>query len=146
MQRRMVVTLAVLALLVAGVTGCKKKEEQTAPQTTTPAETGSTAATAPGATATTPGSAAVPEPSATGMTGEGLYKQHCAACHPNGGNTIKPDKPLGKKALAKHKITKSEDIVKVMRNPGPGMNKFDQGMLSDDDAKKIGDYILLTFP
>lgn len=142
MQRRMVVTLAVVALLAAGVTGCKKKEEQTAPQTTAPAETGSTATTAPGATATTPGIA----PSATGMTGEGLFKQHCAACHPNGGNTIKPDKPVGKQSMAQHKITTSEEIVKVMRNPGPGMNKFDQSMISDEDAKKIGDYILATFP
>lgn len=147
MQRRMVVTLAILALLAGGVTACKKKGEEA---TTTPGAT----ATAPGSTTTTPGStAATPgstattgAASATTTTGEQLFKQHCEACHPNGGNTIKPDKPLSKSSLAKHKITTSDDIVKVMRSPGPGMNRFDTTMIPDSEAKKIGDYILATFP
>lgn len=134
MQRRLVVTLAVLALVSTAVTGCKKKsEEQVTP---------------PQSVATSAGPAAKqPAPSATGLSGEQLFKQHCAVCHPNGGNTITPAKPLGAKAMAERsKITKPEDIVKVMRNPGPGMTKFDEGMISNDDAKKIGQYILATFP
>ncbi|MBU5613342.1 c-type cytochrome [Geomonas azotofigens] len=136
MQRRLVVTVAVLALITGSVAGCKKKSEEQAqpPQ--------SVVSTAKSATSTAP-----PAPSSTGLTGEQLFKQHCAVCHPNGGNTITPSKTLSAKAMAdRSKITKPEDIVKIMRNPGPGMNKFDEGMISNDDAKKIGQYILATFP
>ena len=134
MQRRLVVTLAILALISA-VTGCKKKSEEQAqpPQSAT-------------TTAAPAAPAAPPSPSATGLTGEQLFKQHCAVCHPNGGNTISPSKTLSAKVLSASKITKPEDIVKVMRNPGPGMSKFDEAMISNDDANKIGEYILATFP
>ncbi|ACH38603.1 lipoprotein cytochrome c, 1 heme-binding site [Citrifermentans bemidjiense Bem] len=134
MQRRLVVTLAILALVATCVTGCKKKSEEQAqpPQSTTAA----------------PAAPATPQPaaSATATTGEQLFKLHCAACHPNGGNTITPAKTLSKKAMADRNIKSTDDIVKIMRNPGPGMNKFDEGMIPKDDAKKIGDYILATFP
>jgi mono/diheme cytochrome c family protein len=136
MQRRLVVTLAILTLVATGVTGCKKKsEEQAQPQT-------------PQSTTTAPAAPAEQQPAAstTATTGEQLFKQHCAACHPNGGNTITPAKTLSKKAMADRNIKSADDIVKIMRNPGPGMNKFDEGMISNDDAKKIGDYILATFP
>jgi cytochrome c6 len=32
-----------------------------------------------------------------------------------------------------------------MRNPGPGMNKFDEKTIPDKEAKMIADYILKTF-
>ncbi len=134
MQRRLVVTLAILVVIASGTVGCKKKSEEQAqpPQTTT----------APAAPAPTE-----PAPSATGLTGEQLYKQHCAVCHPNGGNTITPAKTLSAKGMAERGTVKSaDDVVKVMRNPGPGMNKFDQSMISDEDARKIGDYVMATFP
>lgn len=134
MQRRLVVTLAILAVVATGLTGCKKKSEEQAqpPQTTTtPA-------------APTP---AEPSPAATGLTGEQLFQQHCAACHPNGGNTITPAKTISKKAMAERGTVKTvDDVVKAMRNPGPGMNKFDQAMISDDDAKMIAEYMFATFP
>ena len=137
MQRRLVVTLAILAVIASGAVGCKKKSEEQAqpPQTTT-------APAAPAAPAVTE-----PAPSATGLTGEQLYKQHCAVCHPNGGNTITPAKTLSAKGMAERGTVKSaDDVVKIMRNPGPGMNKFDQSMLSDEDARKVGEYVLATFP
>ena len=140
MHRRIVVTLAILAVSASGIVGCKKQEKAEAPQTTT-----APAAPAPSATApvTPPGT---PAPSETGLTGEQLFKQYCAACHPNGGNTINPQKKLDAKGMAaRSKITKPEDIVKIMRNPGPGMNKFDEGTISDRDAMKIGEYVLATF-
>ena len=52
---------------------------------------------------------------------------------------------LHKKSLAEHGITKPEDIVKTMRNPGPGMTKFDKKIIPDEEAKKIAKYILETF-
>lgn len=77
--------------------------------------------------------------------GEELFKQHCAMCHPDGGNIINAKKTLRAKDLKANKITKAEDIVKVMRNPGPGMNKFDEKMIPDKDAKEIAQYILKAF-
>jgi cytochrome c6 len=141
MHRRMVVLMALLAIGTVGMTGCKKKSETTeAPQTTTaPAQPMTTASTSKS-------EAPAPlAPSETGLTGEALFKQHCAACHPNGGNTINPSKPLGAKEMAKHGIATPEDIVKVMRHPAHGMTTFDVATISDKDARKIGEYVLKTF-
>lgn len=136
MQRRLVVTLAILALTVSGVTGCKKEEKAAAPETTqAPATTTAPTATTPATTAT----------AGSGLTGEQLFKQHCAVCHPDGGNTINPSKPVGKESLASRNITTHEHIVNAMRNPGPGMNKFDESVISDEDARKVAEYMLTTF-
>lgn len=142
MQRRMAAIVAIMTVCAIGVAGCKKKEEE---KTEGSAGTVTTSTATPAPAAPAPGTPGTPAPSSTGLTGDALYKQYCAACHPNGGNTIKPDKPLNAKSLAEHNIKSAEDIVKVMRNPGPGMNKFDEATISDDDAKKIGEYILATF-
>jgi cytochrome c6 len=77
--------------------------------------------------------------------GEELFKTHCAVCHPNGGNIINPKKPLDKKTLAANGIKSAKDIIHIMRNPGPGMNKFDETTVPDKQAKMIADYILKTF-
>jgi mono/diheme cytochrome c family protein len=77
--------------------------------------------------------------------GESLFKQHCVICHPGGGNIVKKEKTIGAKALSARNITRAEDIVKVMRNPGPGMNRFDEKIIPDADALAIGEYILSTF-
>ena len=78
-------------------------------------------------------------------TGEALFIKHCALCHPNGGNIIRPEKTLLKKHLDEHGINTAEDIVHLMRNPGPGMQTFSEDKLPDADAAKIADYILKTF-
>jgi cytochrome c6 len=138
MRKCLVATLAIVALSASGIAGCKKEEKTEAPPTT-PAPV-----TAPVTTATT--TPAPPAPATAGMTGAELFKQYCAVCHPDGGNTINPKKTLNAKAMAQRsKITKAEDIVRVMRNPGPGMNKFDEATVSDENAKKIGEYVLATF-
>ncbi|OGW53355.1 MAG: hypothetical protein A2Y81_03570 [Nitrospirae bacterium RBG_13_43_8] len=80
-----------------------------------------------------------------GKTGEALFKEHCEICHPDGGNIMDPQKTLHRKELAAHGITKPEGIVNKMRNPGPGMTKFDEKTIPDADAKKIAEYILETF-
>ena len=83
--------------------------------------------------------------SAKGKSGEELFRVHCSVCHPDGGNIVNQQKTLHKKALAANKITKPGDIVNKMRHPGPGMTQFDKKTVTDDDAKKIADYILKTF-
>jgi cytochrome c6 len=135
MYRQIAAGVAVLAIGVGLLGGCKKEtpEKTEAPQN---------ASEAPAPPTVTP-----PTPSATqeAKTGEKLFKQHCAVCHPDGGNTINPKKTLHGKALGASNINSTEDIVKVMRNPGPGMNKFDEATISDEDAKKIAEYVLTAF-
>ena len=77
--------------------------------------------------------------------GEELFKKHCALCHPNGNNIIRPNKTLSKKDLEQYGIKTPEAIVELMRNPGSGMLKFTKETLSDEDAKKIAEYVLEEF-
>ncbi|RJQ13296.1 MAG: cytochrome C [Nitrospiraceae bacterium] len=76
---------------------------------------------------------------------EESFNKNCALCHPGGGNTVNPAKPLHKKDLDANNIKTEEDIVKIMREPGPGMNKFDENTIPDKEAKEIAGYILNTF-
>jgi len=80
-----------------------------------------------------------------GKSGEGLFQQHCSACHPDGGNIVNPQKTLHKKDLDANKIKKPGDIIKKMRHPGPGMTQVDKKAIPDKDAKKIAEYVLKTF-
>jgi len=77
--------------------------------------------------------------------GEKKFKELCAVCHPDGGNIINPNKTLHKKDREANKVKTAADIIKVMRNPGPGMNPFDKKAVSDKDAKAIAEYVLKTF-
>lgn len=80
-----------------------------------------------------------------GKSGEELFKQHCSVCHPGGGNIVNKQKTLHKKDLDANNIKKPGDITKLMRNPGPGMTKFDKKTVPDMDAKKIAEYVLKSF-
>jgi cytochrome c6 len=82
---------------------------------------------------------------AAGKTGEQLFKENCASCHPDGGNVVNPAKTLKKKDREANKIKTAADVVKAMRNPGPGMPTFDAKTIPDKDAKKIGEYVIKTF-
>lgn len=82
---------------------------------------------------------------ALAASGEELFTKHCAVCHPDGGNIIKPKHTLQKKHLEQQGIEDWQGIVKYMRKPGPGMTKFDQKTLPDQDAKAIAEYVLKTF-
>ena len=77
--------------------------------------------------------------------GAKLFQQHCAACHPDGGNIIKPAMTLHKKDLDAHGVKTAKDIVGKMRNPGPGMSRFDTKTVSDKDAMEIAEYILKAY-
>jgi cytochrome c6 len=79
------------------------------------------------------------------QTGESMYKQHCAVCHPEGGNIVNPKKTLHKQVREANNVKTEADIVKIMRNPGPGMIKFDEKTIPDKQAKEIAAYILQSF-
>jgi cytochrome c6 len=79
------------------------------------------------------------------INGAEEFQNHCAVCHPDGGNIINPAFTLHKKDRLKNGVKTSKDIIGKMRNPGPGMTKFDKDTLSDEKAKAIADYILKTY-
>ncbi|MDD5712491.1 MAG: c-type cytochrome [Smithellaceae bacterium] len=84
---------------------------------------------------------ASPKPS----LGETAFNQHCSVCHAGGGNIINSAKPLTGKALAANGIKTPADIIKTMRNPGPGMTTFDKDTVNDKTANAIAQYILKAF-
>lgn len=77
--------------------------------------------------------------------GKAEFNEHCVVCHPGGGNVFSPQKTLHKKDMEANNVKTSEDIIKIMRNPGPGMTKFDESTISDKAAKEIAEYIMKTF-
>jgi len=78
-------------------------------------------------------------------SGEELFNKHCSACHPAGGNVVNPKKTLSKKDREKNGMKDVKSLVKNMREPGPGMAKFDKTTLPDKDARAIAEYVLKTF-
>ncbi len=78
-------------------------------------------------------------------SGAALFQQHCAVCHPNGGNIVSPQYPLSKASMASHGVKTAADIVGTMRNPRPGMTRYNKQTIPDEDAEEIAQYILQTF-
>jgi cytochrome c6 len=70
--------------------------------------------------------------------GEAIFKAKCAACHPDGGNIIKPKETL-------KGIKNPKKIITQVRKGGGGMPAFDAKAISDADAKLLADYIIKTF-
>jgi mono/diheme cytochrome c family protein len=60
--------------------------------------------------------------------GEELFNKHCLACHPKAA-----------------KLRSRKNIIEKMRNPMSSMPAFDENKLSNDNAKKIADYIHQEF-
>ncbi|HET6418642.1 MAG TPA: c-type cytochrome [Geobacteraceae bacterium] len=81
----------------------------------------------------------------SGESAREIFVQHCAGCHPDGDNTVNPQKTLHRKDLEANNIKTPGDIVNRMRNPGVGMPRFNRNVITDKDAEKVGQYILSTF-
>jgi len=77
--------------------------------------------------------------------GKTAFLHNCIACHADGGNEVNPEKTFSRADLQRNNIHTPADIVRIMRNPGPGMLKFGTATLSDEDANAIAEYILATF-
>lgn len=83
---------------------------------------------------------------AAGPDGKALFELHCASCHKDGGNIVNPGKTLSRTDREAAGITTPSDVVKVMRHPlGPGMPRFDEETLPDDQAKAIAEYVVQSF-
>ena len=76
--------------------------------------------------------------------GATLFKQTCGACHPNGGNSIKPNFPL-KEAP---QLVSFETFLAYIRNPRARdgsqtiMPSFSPEKFSDQEASKVYQYIV----
>jgi cytochrome c6 len=79
------------------------------------------------------------------LNGKAEFAKHCAVCHVDGGNVVNPAKTLRAADREKNGVKSWQDIVAKMRNPGPGMTKFDEKEISAPEAKAIAEYILATF-
>lgn len=77
--------------------------------------------------------------------GAAEFKEHCALCHPDGGNIINPKKTLRKADREANNIKTASDIINIMRKPGPGMTAFDEKTISDEESKEVATYIFKTF-
>ncbi len=77
--------------------------------------------------------------------GKALFIKYCSACHVDGGNVVNPLKTFHKKDLDANNVKTEEDVLKIMRNPGPGMTKFSEKTIPDNVAKQIAAYILSAF-
>ncbi|QJA06759.1 c-type cytochrome [Thermosulfurimonas marina] len=77
--------------------------------------------------------------------GKALFSRNCGFCHPGGRNVIHPKKTLDRETLLKNGIQGPEGIVEKMRNPGPGMPRFSEKRLSDEEARAIAEYVWETF-
>ncbi len=79
------------------------------------------------------------------VDGKKEFEEHCAVCHPDGGNVDNPKKTLKQADLKANNVKGAKGIIKLMRKPGPGMTAFDSKTISDKEAKAIADYIVKTF-
>lgn len=71
----------------------------------------------------------------------------CVECHKDGGNTVKPSKPLKGEAFAK-KYKDNRKIVKIIRQgaPGAGMPAFGVDVITDEQMKDLVAYIRSLTP
>ncbi len=67
-----------------------------------------------------------------------LFKQNCSACHAGGGNVVNPKMPLNGGELLKT----YETFLSQVRKPQPPMPTFTPAQISDEQARKLYDYIL----
>ena len=70
--------------------------------------------------------------------GAKIFAAHCNACHANGGNKIKPDKPLKNSPDLKTVNT----FIALIRKPDAPMPAFPPAQISDREAKELYDYIV----
>ena len=69
---------------------------------------------------------------------EQLFKEQCAACHAGGGNVVNPKMPLKGGAL----LQTFASFLSQIRKPQPPMPTFAPAQISDEQARKLYDYIL----
>ncbi len=129
--------------LVLGTGGCQQQPAEQAKPTPVAEKPAAPAAPEPAAPAPAPVKTA--KSGAEERSGEALFKELCAMCHAGGGNIINPKKTLSKAHREAHGVNTVEAIVQTIRNPGPGMARYDETTLPDAEARRVAQYVLDTF-
>jgi len=91
------------------------------------------------------GAAAPVARTAMAPSGEASFKKYCAGCHAGGGNVLRAEKTLHRKDLEANGVRTPADIVHILRDPGPGMPKFDEQSVPDAEARAIAEYVMGAF-
>lgn len=76
--------------------------------------------------------------------GANLFRQNCAGCHANGGNTINPDLPLrGSQQLQDFNTFRIYLRYPTLPNGAPGaMPAFSSGRIQDSQARELYRYLV----
>jgi uncharacterized membrane protein len=69
--------------------------------------------------------------------GEQIFAAHCTTCHPSGGNTVEPSKPVLHSPL----LENQQIFDMWLRNPAQPMPSFSPSEISDAQAKELYAYI-----
>jgi mono/diheme cytochrome c family protein len=70
--------------------------------------------------------------------GERIFLANCSVCHPQGGNVIKPDKPL----INSPKLKDLKTFIKQIRHPVAPMPAFGPSQITDQQADELYRYIV----
>ena len=71
------------------------------------------------------------------LTGQEIFAANCTTCHPDGGNTVDPTKPVLHSALLQNL-----DIFKMwLRHPAEPMPPFSSSDIPDEKVKELYAYI-----
>ena len=69
--------------------------------------------------------------------GQQIFSAYCTTCHPGGGNTIDPSKPILRSGLLQN-----QDVFNMwLRHPAEPMPPFPSSKISDDQVKELYAYI-----
>ena len=75
--------------------------------------------------------------SAQAPSGEVLFKEQCALCHPNGGNVVNPKHQL----KSGHHMKTFKDFLSWIRKPESPMPPFPPAKISEAQAKELYAFI-----
>jgi mono/diheme cytochrome c family protein len=74
----------------------------------------------------------------TAKSGREEFQTNCSPCHPDGGNAIKPEKPL----KSSRKLANFSAFLSWIRKPEPSMTTFPPSQISDKQARELYNYIV----
>jgi uncharacterized membrane protein len=70
-------------------------------------------------------------------TGEKIFAKYCGACHPQGGNSLDPSRPV----VHSSKLVDFKTFLDWIRKPKSPMPAFPASSLTEERAKELYDYV-----
>jgi cytochrome c6 len=72
-----------------------------------------------------------------GAAGSAIFYRNCSGCHPNGGNSIMPNRPL----IGSRPLSSFQTFLAFIRSPLPPMPAFPPEAISDTEARQLYQFI-----